>query len=96
MQGGAIPAGSVLGNGLPRNGHPGTDFLGDRKNGLDNKLIDEINLQLKKRKLVKVKILKGAIDEKNLDKKKMPEEIARLTDSEVMQKVGFVFTLYKE
>lgn len=66
------------------------------KNGLDKKLIDEIKLQLKKRGLIKVKILKGAVDEQNLDRKTLPEEIARLTDSQLILKVGFVFTLYKE
>ena len=66
------------------------------KNGLDHKLIEEIKLQLKKRKLVKVKLLKGAIDEQNIDRKTIPNEIARLTDSVLILKVGFVFTLYKE
>lgn len=66
------------------------------KNGLDHKLIDEIKNQLKKRKLIKIKILKGAIDEQDLDRKLLPSDIARLTGSELIQKVGFVFTLYKK
>lgn len=66
------------------------------KNGIDEKLIDEIKKQLKTRKLVKIKILKGAIDECNVDRKAVPKEIAKKVDAELVLSVGFVFTLYRE
>ena len=64
------------------------------KKGLDSTIIDEIKCQLKTRKMVKIKILKGAL-EHDIDRKKLPIEIAKQVKAEVVQKVGYVFTLYK-
>lgn len=66
------------------------------KNGVCESLYEEIDKQLKKNKLVKVKILGSAIDEQDIDRKKVPVEIAEKLGAEVVQKVGFVFTLYKD
>ena len=41
-------------------------------------------------------MLKGAIEEHELDRKKVPALIAEQTDAEIVQQVGFVFTLYKD
>lgn len=65
------------------------------KNGLDDKLFDEIKKQLKNKKLIKVKILKGAVEEHDLDRKKIPSMIAEKVKAEIVQKVGYVFSLYK-
>lgn len=65
------------------------------KNGINESLYDEIKKQLNKNKLVKVKILGSAIDEQDIDRKKVPDEIAKEVGAELIQKVGFVFTLYK-
>ncbi|MFA6088234.1 MAG: YhbY family RNA-binding protein [Candidatus Woesearchaeota archaeon] len=66
------------------------------KKGMDPLIIEEIKKQLKAKKLIKVKILGGAIDEHNIDKKQFPYEVAKLVDAEVVNKIGFTFTLYKQ
>lgn len=64
------------------------------KSGLTENVIEEIKLQLKKRKLIKVKLLKSFISSK--DRKKIAGEIAQRTDSKLVQQIGFVVVLYKE
>jgi len=64
------------------------------KSGLTENVIEEIKLQLKKRKLIKVKLLKSFIASK--DRKKIAGEIAQRTDSKIVQQIGFVVVLYKE
>jgi len=63
------------------------------KNGVTDSLVEEIKRQLKENKLVKVKVLKSAIEA-------MPrEEIARLlaekTDSELIEVKGNTVVLFK-
>jgi len=61
------------------------------KNKLSVSQINEIKLQLKKRKLIKVKILKSAVE----DKDELIAELLNSTKSELIQKVGNIITLYK-
>jgi len=63
------------------------------KNGLTDALADEMRCQLKKRKLVKVKMLKSFAD--GIDKTAFAKEIAMKTGAKVVHNVGFVLTLYK-
>ncbi len=63
------------------------------KNGLTDSIITEIIKVLKKRKLVKIKLLRAFIQDK--DKKKIAQEIADKTKSKLVQVTGFVITLYK-
>ncbi|MBW2982486.1 YhbY family RNA-binding protein [Candidatus Woesearchaeota archaeon] len=63
------------------------------KSGLTDSLIKEVKIQLKKRKLIKVKFLKTIVKEK--DKKELFKEIASKTDSRIITQVGFVVVLYK-
>ena len=63
------------------------------KSGLTEFVIDEIKTQLKKKKLIKIKFLSSLM--KKEDKKKLFNELAEKTDSEVISCVGFVIVLYK-
>lgn len=64
------------------------------KNGLTENVIKELKNQLKKKKLIKVKLLKSFIEGK--DKKKIVAEIAAQTNSKLIQQIGFVVVLYKK
>lgn len=66
------------------------------RRGIDDALLLEIRQQLRKNKLVKIKMLRGAIEAQDLDRKKIPALIAKKTDADIVQQVGFVFTLHKE
>lgn len=64
------------------------------KNGLTENTFNEIKKILKKRGLIKIKLLKNFIQDKN--KKAIAREIAEKTDSELIQQVGFVIVLNKK
>ena len=64
------------------------------KNGLSEGTVNEIKTQLRKKKLIKIKLLTSFIQDKN--KKDLIKEIASLTDSEVIESVGFVVVLNKK
>ncbi|MBI4150322.1 YhbY family RNA-binding protein [Candidatus Woesearchaeota archaeon] len=62
------------------------------KNGLTDSVIAEIVSQLKKKRLIKLKLLKAFLEGK--DKKETAKEIAEKTKSVLVQQVGFVVVLY--
>lgn len=64
------------------------------KNGLTESTIKEIKKQLNKKKLIKVKLLRAFISDKN--KKEVAKEIAQKTNSQLINLVGFVVVLYKD
>ncbi len=64
------------------------------KKGLTESVIKELKNHLKKKKLIKVKLLKSFIQDKN--RKKIAAELATQTNSEIVQQIGFVIALYKE
>jgi len=64
------------------------------KAGLTESVLKELDKQLKKKKLMKVKILKGALE--NKDKKEFAKEIAEKTKSMLVNQIGFVAVLYRE
>ena len=64
------------------------------KSGLTDNAIKEIKLQLKKKKLIKVKFLKSIVKEKN--KKELFKELASKTGSRIIHQVGFVVVLYRK
>ena len=64
------------------------------KSGITKNIVNEIEKQLKKHKIVDVKFLKSAINGKN--KKVLFEEIAAKTNALVVKKIGFVVTLKKK
>jgi len=61
------------------------------KNGITDSLIEEIKKQLKKRKIVKVKMLTSFVKIKN--KKEAAKEIALKTKADIVNMTGFVFVL---
>ena len=63
------------------------------KSGVAESQIDEIKKQLMARKLVKIKFLRSFIEGK--DRKKIINEIAEKTGSEVVNAVGFTFVLHR-
>jgi len=64
------------------------------KNGLTDNAIQEIKKMLKQKKLIKIKMLKPFVADKN--KKVLAREIAEKTDSELIHQVGFVVVLNKK
>jgi RNA-binding protein len=64
------------------------------KSGLAEGVIEEIKRQLKQKKLIKIKLLKSFIGDK--DRKLIAEEIAEKTGSELAHQVGFVVVLHKK
>ncbi len=64
------------------------------KAGLDTGVIEEVNRQLKKLKVIKVKFLKSTAISKNLDE--IIVELAAQTSSEVWGRRGFVVVLARK
>jgi RNA-binding protein len=64
------------------------------KNGLTDNTIKEIEKQLKKRRLIKIKMLRAFFEGKN--KKEVAKEIAEKTNSILIDSVGFVVVLLKK
>ena len=64
------------------------------KAGLSDGVIKEIKNQLKKKKMIKIKILRSCLKEKN--KKEVAKELAEKTNSELIDRVGFIAVLRKK
>jgi RNA-binding protein len=64
------------------------------KNGLTEGTVNEIKLQLKKKKLIKIKLLRSFVQDKN--KKELIKKIASVTNSEIIESVGFILVLSKK
>lgn len=62
------------------------------KNDITDNLIAQLNDALEARELIKIKVLKNSI----IDKKVAAEEIATATNSEVVQILGSIITLYRK
>jgi RNA-binding protein len=71
-----------------------TPILHIGKNGITDSLILEIEKTLKKKKLVKIKINKGALDGR--DRKEIAKEIVEKTGAKLIDFIGFNIVLYKE
>lgn len=67
------------------------------KDGLKQSLIEEINVHLKKRKLIKIKALRSAAaeDEKGFAKK-LAKSISEETKSEIIDIIGLNIVLYRQ
>lgn len=61
------------------------------KNGLTEGTLKEIEKQLKKRKIIKIKLLRSFVE--NKDRKEVAKEIAEKTNSILVNQVGFVIVL---
>jgi len=63
------------------------------KNGVTTSLVEEINRQLKDNKLIKVKILKSAIDE--TPREEIASQLAAKTGAELIEIKGNTVVLFK-
>lgn len=63
------------------------------KNGVSQKLVKEIEKQLEKKKMVKIKILQSALDEKGA--REIASKIAEQTEASLVEVRGHTFMLYK-
>ena len=64
------------------------------KNGFNEEVFKEIDLQLKKKEFIKIKLVKSFISGKN--KKEVAEDIAMKTSSKIIELVGFMLTIYRK
>lgn len=64
------------------------------KDGITYSTVKEVEKLLKKRKLIKVKFLKTALEKS--DKKEIAKQLAAKTKSSIIQQVGFVVVLYRD
>ncbi|MBC8444065.1 YhbY family RNA-binding protein [Candidatus Woesearchaeota archaeon] len=64
------------------------------KNGFNEEVFKEIELQLNKKELVKIKLVKSFMEGKN--KKEVAEDIALKTGAQIIELVGFMLTIYKK
>lgn len=62
------------------------------KGGINDNMVKQFNDALEARELIKVSVLKNSLD----DTRKICNEVAELTSSEVVQVIGNKFVLYKE
>ncbi|HID26593.1 MAG TPA: RNA-binding protein [Methanosarcinales archaeon] len=64
------------------------------KYGINNAVISELTKQLKKQKLIKIKILKTATE--NIDRNTLAKQLAELTNSNIIDIRGSTAVLYKK
>lgn len=62
------------------------------KDGVNENMINQLNDVLEKRELIKVRVLKNCL----LDKETIAEQLAEGTGAEVVQMIGSHIVLYKE
>ena len=62
------------------------------KAGLSEKVIDEINTQLKAHKLIKIKVSSND----KIHRNQIQEKICKITDSVVINKIGKILVIFKE
>lgn len=60
------------------------------KNGLTDNVIEEIKLQLKKHKTIKIKFLRAAIND---NKKELFNQLLEKTKTKLVKKIGFVVVI---
>lgn len=65
------------------------------KNGLTKEVINEINVQLKKRKIIKIKFLKSLFTSSQNSKEDIIKEIIGSTNARLVSKVGNVLVIKK-
>lgn len=62
------------------------------KNGISKEMVDNINIALENRELIKVSILQNC----DMDKQEVAYDLSRLTKSEVVNVIGKTIILYKK
>lgn len=64
------------------------------KNGLTEAVLSEVTMHLKKRGLIKIKMLRSALEEKS--KKELARALAAAVHAELVDVTGLVVVLYKK
>ncbi len=64
------------------------------KQGVIRSIIEEIDTQLRKNELVKIKF--SSISLKDKDKKKLFQDVADKTNSKIIHSIGFALLLYRK
>ena len=64
------------------------------KSGLTDSVVTEIKKQIEQKKIVKIKLLKAFVGTEN--KKKIAQDLAEKTNSNLVQNVGFIVVLSKK
>lgn len=64
------------------------------KSGLSETVIDEIKRQLRQKRLIKIKLLKSSLGEK--DRKTIAKKVAEKVDAEYVDLIGYMLTLKKK
>ena len=64
------------------------------KSGITAGLLRELSIQLKAKKIIKIKLMKSFIEEK--DKKEVAKDLAKKLNSEVVSQIGNVVVLAKK
>ena len=64
------------------------------KNGITDAVVEELKKLLKKKGIIKIKFLRNFIEDKS--KKEIANEIAELSDSELVMLVGFTIVLKRK
>ncbi|MBU8905610.1 ribosome assembly RNA-binding protein YhbY [Desertibacillus haloalkaliphilus] len=62
------------------------------KGGVNENMVTQINEALEARELIKISILQNC----DLDRKEVAEEVSERTNAELVQVIGSIFVLYKE
>lgn len=63
------------------------------KSGVSKAVLEEIKKRLKKEKVIKVKMLKSTLQAEGRDRFKIAEEVAKLTNSKLIEVRGRTFIL---
>ena len=63
------------------------------KNGVTDNLVNELKYLLKRKKLVKIKFLRGFLEEN--DKKEVVQDLIAKTEAKLVDQVGFIVVLYR-
>ncbi|MHA1146379.1 MAG: YhbY family RNA-binding protein [Candidatus Helarchaeota archaeon] len=74
----------------------GPAILSIGKNGINEGLIKEIKIQLKKNKLIKIKIHKSILENPESDRVALAEKITSKTNSTLYETRGNTFIIYKK
>lgn len=90
----AVELGSGRMKELKAAAHPLEPVAWVGKSGMTESVVAEIKKQLKKKGLIKVKLLKAALEDTG--KKELAGSLAEKTGSVLIAQVGFVVVLYRE
>ena len=66
------------------------------KNGLTESVLKEIDNQLKRKKVLKVRVHRAALESSNMDRKEVAKYVASKLGAKLLEVRGRTFVLYRE